>query len=168
MQGVHCNTSADLPMPHQVAQPLSTLLQRPQLRCPEKRVPPATPPQQDALLPLQKKLRTQPPQTPLQREPELELSYASQADSEARQLVPDSADEASELPDAEVEASSQHDPQPQTASQAGGGGGWRSSTAPSCTSSLARRTLTHCSSRTQHCRCISSICHLLSSLCFMQ
>ena len=47
-------------MPRQVAQPLSTLLQRPQLRRPEKRAPPATPPQQDALLPLQKKLRTQP------------------------------------------------------------------------------------------------------------
>ena len=110
-------------MPKQVAQPSSPLPQRPRLSRPEKRALPTTPPQQDALLPLQKKLRTQPPQTPLQWEPELEHLYASQADSEARKLIPDSADEASELPDAEVEVSSQHDPQPQTASQAEDEGG---------------------------------------------
>ena len=126
MQGVHCNTSAELRTPRQVAQPLSKLMhaQRPQLRCPEKRASPATSPREDLLLPLQKKLRMQPPETPLQREPELELPCASQADSEAEEVIPDSADEASVLQDTEEEVSSQHDPHPLTASQAEDEGGW--------------------------------------------
>ena len=121
-----CNTSAELRTSRQVAQPSPELnhAQRPQLRCPEKRDLPATPPQQDLLLPLQKRLRTQPPETPLQREPKLELSYASHADSEVHEVIPDSADEASVLQDTEVEVSSQHDPQPQTASQTKDEGGW--------------------------------------------
>jgi hypothetical protein len=117
------------------------------------------------LLPLQKKLRMQPPETPLQREPELELSYARQADSEAQEVIPDSADEASALQDTEIEVSSQHDPQPHTASQTENEGGWEEQHGSLPHKLISQRGINTLQQQNTALQVPSSICHVLSSLC---